>query len=249
MTRPDPHDEFARQLFEAARQEQPSANARRRAQLGVERDSGAIAIDLGAAPSARHAPTLRYAQAFGAAIALAAAAWLMLDARGPERRDTFAITPEPNSGGPRAHESPTRPVEPARAIPEPESEPAPEPAAQAPARAANAGRAAPPPHRARPASLAEEVAQLDRARGALNAGNARHALALIDEYERVMLGTRLRDEAELLQIEALALSGQRTRAAERARRFAIAHPSSPLADRARALSQFATETAIEGGRP
>jgi hypothetical protein len=247
----DPRDELARRLFEAARQERPSAQARRRALLAGERDaSAARALELELergerrARRATRASGVRRSAALGATLALAAAAaWLVLHVRAPERRDAFSITPEPAEAPPRSAVAP-RSVDPARVL----DGPAPEPPARAVPPTASAGSRAPQPRVAPPASLAEEIALLDRARAALAAADGRRALQLVDEYERVLRGTRLRAEAELLRIEALRSSGQRARAAERARRFVAEHPGSPLADRARALGQVEIETEIEGGR-
>jgi hypothetical protein len=85
------------------------------------------------------------------------------------------------------------------------------------------------------ASLAEEVALLDRARNALVTGDPSHALAILDGYERAKVGTTLSAEAALLRIEALVQRGETVRAASLATEFLRAHPKSPVADRVRAI--------------
>jgi hypothetical protein len=87
------------------------------------------------------------------------------------------------------------------------------------------------------ASLAEEVALLDRARNALVTGDPSHALAILDGYERAKVGTTLSAEAALLRIEALVQRGETVRAASLASEFLRAHPKSPVADRVRAIIQ------------
>jgi hypothetical protein len=94
-----------------------------------------------------------------------------------------------------------------------------------------------------PASLSEEVAALDRVRTALARGDATAALRAIDEYEHVLRGTRLSEEATLLRMEALTRTGQAVAAAQLARRFIEANPGSPLAERARAIAG----TTVSGG--
>jgi hypothetical protein len=83
-----------------------------------------------------------------------------------------------------------------------------------------------------PPSLSEEIAVLDRARGALGADPAR-TLSVLDEYEHALHGTRLVAEAALLRIEALARSGQGAAASDLARRFVEANPGSALSERAK----------------
>jgi outer membrane protein assembly factor BamD (BamD/ComL family) len=89
------------------------------------------------------------------------------------------------------------------------------------------------------ASLAEEVALLDRARNALVTGDPSRALFILDSYEHAKVGTTLSAEAALLRIEALVQRGETPRAAALAKEFLRAHPQSPVADRLRAIIQTA----------
>jgi hypothetical protein len=95
------------------------------------------------------------------------------------------------------------------------------------------------------ASLPEEIAALDRARTALSGGDASSALRAIDEYERVLHGTRLMTEATLLRIEALSRSNRAAEASTLAARFVRENPGSALADRARS---FAETSQSDAGR-
>ncbi len=106
------------------------------------------------------------------------------------------------------------------AEPRPSTRPAPLPAVRPP----------PPP----PApTLEEELAALRDARAALQAGNSDAALEQLDRYER--RGRRLRVEATVLRIEALAAAGRSAEATALARRFVVEHPTNPLVDRVRAI--------------
>lgn len=81
-------------------------------------------------------------------------------------------------------------------------------------------------------SLAAEVALLDSARKALDAGDAGQALELLAAY-RTSKGRRLTAEATVLRIEALAKAGRTAEASRLAQDFVDRHPASPLVDRAR----------------
>jgi hypothetical protein len=110
---------------------------------------------------------------------------------------------------------------------------------------------APPPVASAPppATLSEEVVALDRARSALNSGDPAGALRALDEYDQVLHGTRLAEEATLLRIEALSRSGRADVAANLARQFIQKNPGSPLAERARRFEgvQKSGETRVDAG--
>lgn len=97
-----------------------------------------------------------------------------------------------------------------------------------------------PPHAWRPAHapargrLTHELAALDAARATLADGDAKSALALLDIYGESFPHGRLALEAEVLRIDALARSGQREAARQRANAFLRRHPTSVLASRVRA---------------
>jgi hypothetical protein len=225
MTERDPHEDLERALFDAARQELPEERVRARAKQLVRSASAGIH-----AVSTRRKREVWYLPALGFGLAIAVIAFAVVSARQEPPRDaTLTITQEA-----------LEPVQRKRASSPMHEVPVVEPAA--PARPALAPRAtdtarklvpaAPKP----PPTLAEEIAILDRARSALATKDGAQALALVDEYERKLGGTRMRAEAALLRIEALVERGERARAAELARRFVKDHAGSPLADRARVLS-------------
>jgi len=89
----------------------------------------------------------------------------------------------------------------------------------------------------RPASdsLSEQIAELDRARAALDGGSPERALRLVDAYEASYPSGALVQEAELLRVEALVRAGNQPDAERAGKRFLAAYPKSPHAARVRAL--------------
>jgi hypothetical protein len=87
-----------------------------------------------------------------------------------------------------------------------------------------------------PSTLGDEIARLDRGRTALGAGDAPHAVQLVDDYERRWPRGAFLQEAEMLRIEALVREGERDAASGAADRFLVAYPASPHLARLRALT-------------
>lgn len=85
---------------------------------------------------------------------------------------------------------------------------------------------------ARPA-LEDELAAIDSARGALAAGHPDRALARVHDYHRSFRDGRFTEEAEALEIQALAGLQRRDEAREKGARFLAAHPGSPYERRVR----------------
>jgi hypothetical protein len=88
-----------------------------------------------------------------------------------------------------------------------------------------------------PSSLADETAALEAARGALGRGDARTALALIEDHERRFPHATLVEERMASKVFALCGLGRTAEAARVARAFLAAAPASPL--RARVLDSCA----------
>ncbi len=84
--------------------------------------------------------------------------------------------------------------------------------------------------------LSAEVAMLDEAQRALRAGNGEAADRALTQYQTKFGKGRLASEAQVLQIEALALKGNKAAAHARAQAFLAANPNSPYASRLRALT-------------
>ena len=88
------------------------------------------------------------------------------------------------------------------------------------------------------AGRAGELAAINSARAALVAKNPNAALAELDRYERTYPNQSFGLPAQLLRIEALAVSGRPRAAKELAFAFVAAHPESPHAAR---LGAFVAE--------
>jgi hypothetical protein len=121
----------------------------------------------------------------------------------------------------------------ASAAVEPESPSAPRPVATvAPAKPpTKAALMAEPPLDAE--RLAEEVAMVDQARGALARGDARTALAALDEYDAHFATRRFVPEALYLRMESLLRVGSADAARGVAQRIVTSFPKSPHVGRAR----------------
>lgn len=95
------------------------------------------------------------------------------------------------------------------------------------------------PERATPSkgapALSDELKELDRARAAVAAGDARGALSELDRYGRDFPNGMLRQEAMVLRIEALHAAGDDATARSLVDRFTAAYPDSAHARRLRSL--------------
>ncbi|MDF2694635.1 MAG: hypothetical protein K0S65_3018, partial [Labilithrix sp.] len=89
------------------------------------------------------------------------------------------------------------------------------------------------------ASLQDELALVDKARVALAQGNAREALARVGEYRARFAAPRFADEADALEVSALAALGDHAAARSKAERFVVAHPDSPYLQRVRSVVRAA----------
>lgn len=86
-------------------------------------------------------------------------------------------------------------------------------------------------------ALRAELAQLDAARARLASGRPDEALRLLDAYARSTPRGRLKLEAEVLRIDALAKSGRSAQAKARAQAFLARYPNSVLAARVRRIAE------------
>ena len=92
-----------------------------------------------------------------------------------------------------------------------------------------------PSKTASPPSLAEEVAAIKSAKGALASGNPTQSLHEIDAYRARFPRGRLAQEATVVRIEALLKSGNQAAANAAADRFLAANADSPYAARVHTL--------------
>lgn len=86
-------------------------------------------------------------------------------------------------------------------------------------------------------TLSEELALLDSARARLAAGDASGTLWRLDEYAQGFARGALQPEAMFLRVQALYQAGQHSAAAQVSRHFLNQYPTSPHADRVRALME------------
>ncbi|AKU94964.1 hypothetical protein AKJ09_01628 [Labilithrix luteola] len=89
-----------------------------------------------------------------------------------------------------------------------------------------------------PAAVRDELGEIDAARAALDQGRARDALARIDQWRKGFSSPRYAEEAEALEVQALAALGRRDEARAKGERFLASRPHSAYERRIRAtLSQ------------
>jgi hypothetical protein len=211
----EPNDRLSQRLFEAARREPLSEGAEERA-LGAALREASVHRTAWPAERARWV--------FGLAAAALAAGFFLLVLRKPA---TDRISAEPARAA--------RAVPSARAAESPAStSPAPLPAPLRVRPMANSAAAAVVPSAA---TLTDELGALKIASTALGAGDARAALVALDRYDHLLKGGKLRAEATVLRMQALASSGDARAASALAQRFVDQNPDSPLIDRARSFIQ------------
>lgn len=117
------------------------------------------------------------------------------------------------------------------------AEPAPQPSAAAfAAEPAPSAAPAAPSATALNKSLALDIALLDRARAALQAGHAERALAALAQYQQKRQSAILDPEATVIRIGALSGIGERAAAARLARAFVQKYPQSRHVEVLRALA-------------
>lgn len=220
MTERDPIEAAADALFEAARKEQPDGSVRARTKVLARNALRGIQAANAREQTRDEAP--QYIALAGAALVVAAAVLALV---------TWKQQPENDP-----------PITVTREVIAPEKRLEPKPAVRAQVESKSNVEALP---KQQPASkrerrvaptLADEIALLDQAREALSTRDSTRVLALVQHYDRELGGTRLRAEAALLRIEALAQSGRQAEASKLAERFIEQYAGNPLTDRARALA-------------
>ncbi len=221
-------DELEGSLLRLARSEGPSADGRRKILAGI----AAAGVTSLASHSAQATGTARKGMTIAkwgvvAVVAVAIPAAILL--RGGDEPAPAKLVPSALKAP--ATEVKATPLQPANAEgPAPLSlEDLPTLPSEPPA---TGGPAAKQPQ----GSLADEVAQLQKAKLALKGGSPAQALAELGTYAqrfpRPMLGT----EAAVLRIEALSQNGDATHAKALAESFLAKNPNSPYAARLRSLT-------------
>ena len=215
-------------LLQLARSEGPSADGRRKILAGIAAVGvTSLATQSAKASTAGKAMTAaKWGVLAVAAVAIPAAIWLR---NGDEPTHVTAV---PSTLKAPAVEVKPTPVAPTKAEgPKPLSL---EELPTLPTDSASPG--ATPTLKAPQGSLADEVAQLQKAKLALKGGNAAQALSELGTYAQRFPRPMLGAEASVLRIEALNQSGDTARAKSLAEGFLAKNPNSPYATRLRSLT-------------
>lgn len=240
-------DDPVAELLRSARSDRPSENSRQRALAVAARLSTAAAAGTAASASAlsKSALFIKWLGlgALGGALTMLGVAHLET-ARPRARRPAPVVTrPAPLREAPSGASLPP-PAPPTRHTAEGARRPSRDNPARRPARprksevpAASAAFApiAPASSSAPQDTFSAEIAQIDAARRALARGDGAAALQRIARYEADFDTPHFGQEATVLRVQALELTGQRDRAEQLARRFLASHPNSALAPRVRTL--------------
>lgn len=105
----------------------------------------------------------------------------------------------------------------------------------------------PAPRRSPAPDLAAELAQLQRARAAIDAHDPDAALLHLGEHARRFPDGQMREDRQLLQVEALCARGDAPQARAEAGRFLRQFPGSPHADRVRSFCAVPVTERPPGG--
>ncbi len=247
---PDDLDDFAAQLFAAARAERSAPPLLERV-LRASSEASAGAPERQQQPEWRptrldDAPRRKRRRSVGwisltAALPVAAAIAIVLETPGDAPRISREGARQSPVGSsppqPASELDPSHLPEPAPAAPEPTlvnpevtRPPVTPPRSAPPDRPER--EASPETPSGTPIPLSSELEVLKQAREALRQGNGESALRLLDRYDSER-GVTLVAEATLLRIETLSSLGQAEAARDLAQRFVRENPDSPLVDRAR----------------
>jgi hypothetical protein len=212
-------------LLRLARSEGPSAESRRRilAGLGVGVAAGTISASSDAAQhatsNAASSAAVKWGVASVVAIGASVVAFLSLQPKAPTELVSNAApasTAQPTATATTSAELvPVTKVEDLPTLPD--------------------GAGSDTPKSVGTPSLAEEVAAIKSAKGALAGGNATQALRELEAYKQHFPRGRLAQEATVVRIEALINSGNQAAAGTVADHFLAAHPDSPYSARVRTL--------------
>ena len=219
-------DQLETSLLQLARHEGPSAEGRRKILAGIAAASVTSAATQGAkatSTTGKGMTATKWGVLAVAAVAIPAAILLR-----------HAAEPAPSKPVPSALKAPASEVRATPVAPPADAEgPAPVALEDLPA------LPSPPPASAATkqpqGSLADEVAQLQKAKLALKGGSPSQALAELGTYAQRFPRPMLGAEATVLRIEALSQNGDAARAKSLAEGFLAKNPNSPYAARLRSL--------------
>jgi hypothetical protein len=224
-------DELELSLLQLARSEGPSADGRRKILAGIAAASAASAVSQQAQAASTAGKGLTAAKWGVLAIAAVAIPAAILLRGGDD--GSVPLNPAPSALKAPATEVKATPLP---AAPVEAEGPAPlalEDLPTLPSVVPETGSAA---SKQAQGSLADEVAQLQKAKLALKGGSPAQALAELNAYAQRFPRPMLGAEATVLRIEALSQSGDKGRAKSLAEGFLVKNPNSPYAARLRTLT-------------
>jgi hypothetical protein len=228
--------EVERLLLAAGADERPGEESVRKAAtaLGLVPQAALVAATIGATRVVRWQSTAAWIGA--STLGLASVVGMAVVAHGRVAAQTHATSTAAYHAPP-----PERTSAPAAATSEPTAA---APSAAPPIGSALAAESLPRPHHELTSpGLREQAEALDVARASLATGDARRALARLDDFDRRFPHGPLHEEALLLRIEALARDGDRAAAVSLADRFVKAFPASVHTDRVASIVQQMHEDA------
>lgn len=222
-------DALESSLLQLARHEGPSTEGRRKILAGIAAASATSLAASGAKAASSSAKAVTVAKWGALAVAAVAIPAALLLRSGDETAPATAV--------PSTLKAPASEVKPTPVAPSHADGPAPLTVDDlpvlpnpAPVGAAPAGKPA------AQGSLADEVAQLQKAKLALKGGSPAEALSELGTYAQRFPRPMLGAEATVLRIEALSQSGDSARAKALAEGFLAKNPNSPYASRLRSLT-------------
>ncbi len=222
-------DELEGSLLQLARSEGPSADGRRKILAAIAAASVAsLTTQPAAATTGRGMTAAKWGVLAVAAVAIPAAILLR------NSDDPTPLRAVPSALKAPATEVKAAPI--AAGAPKDAEGPAPMALEDLPTLPSEVPPSSGTPAGKQQGSLADEVAQLQKAKLALKAGSPAQALAELGTYAQRFPRPMLGAEASVLRIEALSQSGDGARAKTLAEAFLAKNPNSPYAARLRSLT-------------
>jgi hypothetical protein len=223
-------DELENSLLRLARSEGPSPEGRRKIMAGIAAAgvTSLAAQTATASGAAKGLSVVKWSLVAAVAVAIPAAIWLRNSGEEAPSKQVPSALKAPATEVKATPLQPSQPEAPAPAPLSLDDLPA-LPNETAPSGAAPAAKQA-------QGSLADEVAQLQKAKLALKGGSPAQALNELGTYAQRFPKPALGAEATVLRIEALSQTGDSAHAKSLAESFLAKNPNSPYAARLRSLT-------------
>ncbi|HXK17220.1 MAG TPA: hypothetical protein VNG33_05450 [Polyangiaceae bacterium] len=216
----------SQRLLDSASIDKPSAAARRRAALLAATASSFSTTSSRSSSAPAALPRVSVAKTLATWIVIGAAASATLALLGSKLLDSSRDAASPRAAAPTLAELAPAPSAASRLSPDIVAEPK---------RSVTAPSIAATP--AQPPASAEEIREIEAARGAVKRGDDAGAIAALDEYERAHPDGRLGPDALALRIQALSHSGKAPEAQKLLSEFQRRYPENPLLNQLRSLGR------------